>query len=188
MASLERTKPGTTAVIVVDVQEKLIPTLPEARVDDIRRSARILLGAARELESPVLWCEQYPRGLGPTDEAVATELRECDVKPLEKLTFSAAMDPGFNEAWAASGADAAVVLGIEAHICVFQTVRDLLERGVRVDVVIDGVASRRDDHRQTGLRLCERAGANLTTSETVLFEWLVEAGTDRFKRLSRLVR
>ena len=185
---MERTKPSTTAIIVVDVQEKLVPAMPAAQMDDLRRAARILLGAAAELGAPVLCTEQYPQGLGPTDEAIAAELQALEVSPLAKNTFSCCMDPAFLEALKATGADAAVVLGLEAHICVFQTVRDLCARGMRVDVAIDGVASRRDDHRQAGLGLCEKAGANLTTAETVLFDWMVQSGTETFKKLSRLVR
>lgn len=185
---IERTKPSTTAIIVIDVQDKLVPSMPEARMAALRRAARILLGAAAELGAPVLHTEQYPRGLGPTDEVIAAELRGMGVEPMAKTTFSCCMDPAFLEALKATGADAAVVIGMEAHICVFQTVRDLCARGMRVDVPIDGTVSRRDDHRQVGLSLCEKAGANLSTAETVLFDWMVQSGTDTFKKLSRLVR
>ncbi len=185
---MERTKPSTTAIIIIDVQQKLIPSMPVAQMDDLRRAARILLGAAAELGAPVMCTEQYPRGLGATDQAIAAELEPLSVTPLAKNTFSCCMDPAFLDALKATGADAAVVIGMEAHICVFQTVRDLCARGMRVDVAIDGVASRRDDHRRVGLGLCEKAGANLTTAETVLFDWMVQSGTDTFKKLSRLVR
>ncbi len=162
--------------------------MPAARVGDLERAATIMLAAAAELGAPVLVTEHYPKGLGPTIPAIAARLAEADLCPIEKLTFSACNEPRFSQALKDTGADAAIVLGIEAHICVFQTVRDLLSRDIRVDVLHDGVASRRDDHRQVGLDLCARAGATITTAETVLFDWMVQAGTDTFKRLSKLVR
>jgi nicotinamidase-related amidase len=81
-----------------------------------------------------------------------------------------------------------VLIGMEAHVCVYQTARDLVERGYAVHVPIDGVVSRRDDHRETGIALCERAGAVRTTTETVVFDWLGRAGTDVFRQISKLIR
>ena len=78
--------------------------------------------------------------------------------------------------------------GMETHVCVYQTVRELCARGVRVHVPIDGVASRREDHRLTGIELCRAAGATITTMETVVFDWLRIAGTEPFKQLSKLIR
>lgn len=185
---VERTKPSTTAIVIIDVQDKLAPTMPDAQMTALRRAARILLGAAAELGAPVLCTEQYPQGLGGTEPEIGAQLEAMDVAPIAKNTFSCCNDPGFLDAFKATGADAAVVIGMEAHICVFQTVRDLCGRGLRIDVAVDGVASRRDDHREVGLGLCEKAGANLTTAETVLFDWMVQSGTDTFRKLSRLVR
>lgn len=186
--TLERTKPSTTAVILVDVQEKLVPTMPKDQLEQLDRAARMLLTAASELGAPVLVTEQYPKGLGPTIGPLRALCEAEGVKPIEKVTFSACLEPRFVQALKDCGADSAVVLGMETHICVFQTVRDLLARGLRVDVPIDGVASRRDDHREVGLGLCAKAGATITTAETVLFDWMVQSGTDTFKKLSKLVR
>ena len=186
--AVERTKPSTTAIVVVDVQEKLIPAMPPERVEDLIRAVRIMLVAAAELGAPVLATQQYTRGLGPTHGPVRELLELGGVEPIEKLTFSCCAEPAFLQALKDTGADSAVVLGMETHVCVFQTVRDLCARGLRVDVPIDGVTSRRDDHRQVGLDLCTKAGATLTTAETILFDWMVQAGTDTFKKLSKLVR
>ncbi len=185
---VERTRPSTTAILLVDVQEKLVPTIPVEAMADLSRAARILFGAARELGAPVLVTEQYPKGLGPTIEPLRDLYAPLHVKPIEKLAFSACADPAFIDALKATGCDAAIVLGMETHICVFQTVRDLVARGLRVDVAVDGVASRRDDHKRVGLDLCQRAGAGLTTAETVLFDWMVQSGTETFRSLSKLVR
>lgn len=186
--SVERTKPSTTAVILIDVQQKLAPTVPAEQLRQVERAAQIMLAAARELGAPVIVTEQYPKGLGPTIGSLASELESHQVNPIDKLTFSACKEPRFTQALSDCGADAAVVLGMETHICVFQTVRDLVARGLQVHVPIDGVASRRDDHRQVGLDLCAKAGATLTTSETILFDWMVQSGTDTFKKLAKLVR
>jgi nicotinamidase-related amidase len=185
---VERTKPNSTALVVVDVQEKLVPTIPAEQMEQLLRATRMLVAAARELGAPVVATEQYPKGLGHTISPLREILGEAGVAPVEKLTFSACNEPRFLQAMKDVGAESAVVLGMETHICVFQTVRDLCARGMRVDVPIDGVASRREDHRRVGLDLCEKAGAVITTAETILFDWMVQSGTDTFKKLSKLVR
>jgi nicotinamidase-related amidase len=185
---VERTKPSTTAIIVVDVQEKLAPAMPSESLASVERAGRILLGAASELGAPVLATEQYPKGLGPTIPSLREPLEHANASVVDKLTFSACAEPQFVQAFKDTAADAAIVIGMETHICVFQTVRDLVARGIQVDVPLDGVASRRIDHRDVGLDLCRKAGATITTAETVLFDWLVQAGTDTFRKLSKLVR
>jgi len=81
-----------------------------------------------------------------------------------------------------------IVVGMETHVCVYQTVRDLIGRGFEVHVPIDAVVSRHDDDRTVGIALCERAGAIPTTTETIVFDWLGRAGTDAFRTISKLVR
>lgn len=186
-AELRRPNAATTALVVVDVQEKLNATLPENRLGDLRRSLTILLGAARELRLPTVYTEQYPKGLGPTEAAIREELERLGATRYEKTSFSACGAEGFDQALPA-GLRTAIVVGVETHVCVFQTVRDLAAQGVVVHVPIDGVASRRDDHRQVGLDLCARAGAVITTTETVVFDLLERAGTPAFKALAPLVR
>jgi nicotinamidase-related amidase len=186
-ASLRRLVPERTALLVVDVQEKLAGTMPAQALADLRRSLGILLGAAREFSLATLFTEQYPRGLGPTEEALRRSLEEVGARRFEKTCFSAAAADGFAEALPRE-VDAVVVVGMETHVCVFQTVRDLVTRGLAVHVPLDGVASRRDDHRQVGLELCRRAGAVVTTTETVVFDWLERSGTPRFKALAPLIR
>jgi len=185
---MRRLNPEECAVVVVDVQDKLAAAMPPAQLAGVERACRILVEAARVCGARVLATEQYPAGLGPTIAPVAAALAELGVAPLAKTTFSACDDAGFERAFSATGARAAIVVGMEAHVCVFQTARELAARGVDVLVPIDGVASRRDDHRAAGLDLCRAAGATLTTAETVVFDWLRRAGTPQFKVISRLVR
>jgi nicotinamidase-related amidase len=185
---MQRLRPDTTAVIVVDIQERLAGAMPEAQLESLRRSARILLHAAHLLRAPVFLTEQYPKGLGPTLSDVSEASKLAGALRFEKLAFSAWDAGGFRDAVQASGAKAAVVIGMEAHVCVYQTVRDLSGVGLEVYVPSDGVSSRREDHREIGLGLCERAGAIRTTTESVVFDWLSRADSSEFKELSKLIR
>ena len=177
---LDRTR---ASVLVVDVQEKLIPVMWNWA--PVEKYLKALIQTAKELDLPLIATEQYPKGLGATIPVLREML---PASPLVKMHFSCGADPEFTKALAATGRRQVIVAGIETHVCVFQTVRELAARGVEVFVPVDGVASRRDDHRAAGLDLCRTAGATLTTMETVVFDWLRRAGTDPFKQLSKLIR
>lgn len=184
---MKRLDPKASVVLVIDVQEKLAAAMPEERMKDLVRAGTVLLEAAALLGARVIATEQYPAGLGKTITPIADKLQSAT--RLEKLDFSACDDAAFARAYAAIGSPrTAIVLGMETHVCVYQTVRELGNRGIDVHVVRDGVASRRDDHRETGLELCRAAGAIITTMETVVFDWLGRAGTAEFKQLSRMIR
>lgn len=189
---MRRLDPRECAVLVIDVQERLVAAMPPAQVTELTRATTILLDAASRLGARVLATEQYPAGLGPTIAPVAAELAQAGVTPIAKVEFSACDNRDFNRAFTRllheQRARAVIVVGMEAHVCVFQTARELLARGVDVLVPLDGVASRRDDHRAAGIELCRAAGATITTMETVVFDWLGRAGTDAFKHLSKRIR
>jgi nicotinamidase-related amidase len=168
------------ALVVVDVQEafrKAIPTF-----DEVARAVGTLVEGAAATDIPILVTEQYPQGLGATVPEVAGHL-PTGTQPISKVVFSAPAADGFDLA----GRDQAIVCGIEAHVCVNQTVLDLLELGIEVHVVADAVGSRTDANREVGLHKAERAGAVLTSVETALFELVGRAGTDEFKRVQKLV-
>lgn len=188
MKALPALDPKTTALVIVDVQEKLCSAMPPERLRDLERSARILLGAARELGASVLYTEQYPKGLGPTLPGLLADLQASSARRFEKQSFSACGAQAFVGALEAGALTSVVLAGIEAHVCVWLTARDLLARDYAVHVPVDGVASRRDDHREVGLELCRAAGAVVTTSETVAFDLLGRSGTDAFKKVSALIR
>lgn len=185
---MERLLPASSVVLVIDIQERLASAMPPDALADVVRSATLLTEGARRLGVPCLVSEQYPRGLGRTLAAVQEGLDAARALRFEKLTFSALDLPEFAAALQATGARDAIVLGMETHVCVYQTARDLVAAGLRVHVPLDGVCSRRADHREVGLSLCERAGAVRTTTESVIFDWLREAGTDAFKELSKRIR
>lgn len=180
-----RLVPSQTLLLVVDVQERLAAAMPEDAMTRLVANARILLGAAKSLGVKVLASEQYPKGLGPTLAAVAGELPSAAIP---KTTFDACSELGIARALADASPRAVVVLGMETHVCVFQTARELVARGLSTYVVADAVASRREENRALGLALCERAGAIVAPTETVVFDWLERAGTDAFKQISKLVK
>ncbi|HEY4770957.1 MAG TPA: isochorismatase family protein [Myxococcales bacterium] len=172
-------------LMVIDVQEKLAAAMPKAPLAELERNAAVLIRAARRLEIPVIATEQYPKGLGPT----VASLRELlPQEPMSKMEFSCGASKPIARHVLGSGRKQVVVVGMEAHVCVFQTVRDLLRGGFSVFVAQDAVLSRSEANREVGLRLCEKAGATLTSTETVLFDLLGVAGTPEFKELTALIK
>ena len=185
---MQRLIPSQTLVAVIDVQEGLASAMAPARMADIARGVPILLAAAKLLGAPVLATEQYPKGLKSTILPVLERLDELGVPRLEKTAFSAAEVPEFQRRLEQLAPKTVVVVGMETHVCVYQTVRDLRAKGLEVLVPVDAVASRRDEERAVGLALCERVGAIPTSIETVVFDWLGRAGTDVFRTISKLLR
>jgi nicotinamidase-related amidase len=173
MGLLERDK---AALVVVDVQEAF---RRYASFAGVAQASAKLLAAARILEVPRLVSEQYPNGLGHT----AAEVGLQDESPITKTIFSAARADGFD----LQGRRQAVVCGIETHVCVSQTVHDLLDRGVEVHVPADAVGSRHALDYERGLERLERAGAVVSSVEAVLFELLERAGTPEFKAVQKLI-
>jgi nicotinamidase-related amidase len=185
---MERLDPGATVLLVVDVQERLAAAMPEASLTRLVANTSILLETAKLLGVKVLVSEQYPKGLGPTIPALLPKLGEIGVTPLPKTTFDACSDLAIARALSDLDAKSVVVVGMESHVCVFQTARELVKRGYATHVVADAVTSRTEDNRKIGLDLCEKAGAYVTATETVAFDLLGQAGTDAFKAVSKLVR
>jgi len=185
---MQRLNPSKTAVVVVDIQERLVPAMPERRVAEIVRAANVLVESGRLLRVPTLATVQYTKGLGPMIEPVLAVLAGAGVTPIEKTQFSAVDAPGFVDALRASGATDVVVLGMETHVCVYQTVRDLRALGYGVQVPADGVCSRRDEARQVGLELARACGAVVTTAETVVLDWLRDSAAPEFRSISRLIK
>ncbi|HOA52268.1 MAG TPA: hydrolase, partial [Thermogutta sp.] len=171
-----------TALLVIDVQERLIPHITDHKriVWNIRR----LIDAATILGVRVVGTEQYPKGLGPTVPVLAERLGTLP----EKLMFSCRECWNLFNELKAQGMRNLLVTGIETHVCVQQTVLDFLAQGWGVYVAADAVGSRHRIDYEIALRRMEVSGAVLTTTEAALFEWCVRAGTDQFKKISRLVQ
>ncbi len=163
-------------LVVVDVQEGF---RSYASFEAVAQACSKLVRAGRILDVPRIVSEQYPKGLGHTAPEVALE----DEPRIEKTVFSAARADGFD----LSGRTQAIVCGIETHVCVSQTAHDLLERGIEVHVPADAVGSRHELDNERGLERLERAGAVVSTVESVLFELLGRAGTPEFKQVQKLI-
>lgn len=187
MGNYERFQLNTASslLMIIDFQEKLCNAMDGEILEKQTANVSILLEAARELGVPVLATEQYPAGLGETLPCLKEKLEDA---PLEKMSFSCCGDESIMARVAESGRNSIIVTGMETHICVLQTVLDLLEKGYTVHVVSDGVISRRKSNWRTGLAIASSAGAVVTSTEVVLFQLLKRAGTAEFKKLSKLVR
>lgn len=174
-------------LICVDVQQRLCAAMPKDGLAQLVRNAARLIEGAKTLGVPILVSEQYRRGLGATISELAN-LLPAGTPNLEKLEFSVWAAPDLASAIAATGRTQIVVMGMETHICVYQTVRDLMHVGYQVHVPHDAICSRDPENARVGLVLAERAGAIVTATETVLFDWLHRAGSPEFKAISALVR
>lgn len=172
-----------TALVVVDVQEKLMPLVEDHQ--RITWNIRRLLDGANVLSVPVIATEQYPKGLGAT----LPELSER-IEPVipDKLSFSCGECGELFTQLPAQDIHKLLVCGIEAHVCVQQTVLDLIAAGFCVYVAVDAAGSRCALDKEVALRRMESSGATLTTTEAALFEWCEKAGTPEFKAISQLVR
>jgi nicotinamidase-related amidase len=168
------------ALVVVDVQEGFRKAIPD--FERVAKATATLIQGAEAIGIPIVVTEQYPKGLGETAPEVSEHLPD-GTAPIEKVVFSAAEAEGFD----LSDRDQALVCGIETHVCVNQTVLDLLADGKEVEVAEDAVGSRTEENRRIGLHKMERAGATLTSVETALFELLGRAGTDEFKTIQKLI-
>ena len=169
-----------SALLVIDVQGRLVSAIAgwQALLDQVVWLIRV----ARRMEIPVLACEQYPQGLGPTHPLVAAELPQGCIAG--KLHFSAVA--GGCHGFASAGSHPQVVVcGMETHVCVLQTVMELLQGGRRVFVVEEAVGSRRDSDKALALARMRDAGASVVSREMVAFEWLRKADTDLFREISR---
>jgi nicotinamidase-related amidase len=168
-----------SALVIIDIQEKLFPHVHEherllVRID-------LLIFAAKLMGIPMVLTEQYPKGLGNTIDGVRQLLP--GIQPFTKTDFSCVPAPGFMERLLSFKRNQIVLAGIEAHICVAQTAMDLAHRGERVIVVADAVSSRRPLDTESALHRLEHSGISLISAEAVVFEWLRRAGTQEFKSL-----
>lgn len=173
-------KAQDSTLIIIDIQERLFPII-EGNTAMAEHTAW-LMQVAQRLDVPVLLTEQYSKGLGPTLAALRDGIDEESI--IEKLHFSAARD---GELFKRPGGERRqfVVCGAETHVCVLQTVLDLLARGLQVFVVDEAVGSRRASDKALGLARMQQAGASIVSREMVAFEWMEQAGTERFRSISR---
>ncbi|NTV92022.1 MAG: hydrolase [Chlorobiaceae bacterium] len=176
--------PQETLLLVIDVQGKLASSVYHAEI--VEKNIDKLIRACRILDVPVLYTEQYPKGLGLTIEPLRRLL--SDQEPVEKLSFSCCGSEAFMRQLRAFKRNDILVTGMETHVCVYQTSIELLDFGYSVHLVTDAVSSRSDENRQLGIRCIERAGASPTSSEMAIFELLRVAEGEQFRAISKIVK
>jgi nicotinamidase-related amidase len=174
-------------LVVIDVQERMIPVIDQA-AEVVRNIDRLIRGC-HVLGVPVIVTEQYTKGLGRTVEDLCRALEESGgYKPIEKSCFSAHGCAGFEAALSAHDRTQVVLAGVETHVCVYQTAMDLLRDEYDVAIVADAVGSRTPQNKAIALDRLASEGVRLTSTEMALFEMLVQAGTDEFRAISKLVK
>ena len=170
--------------VVVDIQERLFPHIHEH--DALAQRCAMLIQGLQILDVPLIVTQQYTKGLGPTIPLIVEALGTYT--PLEKLSFSIVGNPDVEARILSAHGHHVIVFGIETHVCVLQSVLDILAQGRQAIVVEDCVSSRRPHDKHVAIERMRSAGAVITTAESLLFELLEEAGTDTFKQISALVK
>lgn len=176
-----------TALVVLDVQERLFPAMDADHREEVMRNIKVLALAGRRLRVPTLITEQYPKGLGHTLQEL-TDTLGAGLEAMEKVTFSCWGAEVFRGRLAGTGMRQVVLTGIEAHVCVLMSALDLLAEGYGVHVVADAVTSRTQANWRLAMDQLRQAGAVVTATESVLFQLLGQADTDESRELTRLIR
>ena len=177
-------KPESTALLIIDIQERILPVI--SNHERVVEYTLKLIKGFRALGLPIYYTEQYPKGLGPTARLIMDELG--DLKPFDKMSFSCSgAGELFNE-FKRKNLSQIVVCGVESHVCVQQTVLDLIENGLQVNLAADAVSSRKEIDYLTALDRMRHHGVEVTTTEAILFELLNVCGTPQFKEVSKIVK
>ena len=174
-----------TVLVVIDIQEKLVTAMPPKVYARMRATTAMLVEAASLLGIPVLTTEQYPKGIGHT---VAELSSACAQGVIEKTTFGCCGEPAFLAALKKLGRRQVLVTGMEAHVCVYQTVLGLLAAGYHVHLVRDAICSRGKDDFRAGVSNAARAGALVVTAEMALFQLLKDSRHEQFRAVSKLIK
>ncbi len=173
-----------TIAIFIDIQERLFPFIQDK--DQLEQNLVKLSAGLKALEIPLLVTEQYTKGLGITIEPLKMELG--DLQAIEKTAFSCCDEPRFMTALNATGKQNVILCGIETHVCVLQTVIDLLQSGFQPIVIEDCVSSRKLSDKQTAIERMRQEGAIISSLESILFELARYSGNETFKAISKLVK
>ena len=179
--------PQKALFLLIDFQSNLAVAMKKDVYAGCERNAGLMIASCNTLKVPILVTEQYSKGLGPTVERLKTSLKE-DYRPVDKLTFSCYRDTGFQAAFSKLDRKYILVAGIESHVCVLQSVIDLVANGYYVHVLSDAVCSRYKSDWGNAMRYMRDAGAVITTTEIAVFQLLQKAGTPEFKVISPLFR
>jgi isochorismate hydrolase len=179
---IDRKKVG---LLIIDIQDRVNQAMQDP--ENIINNSLKLIETFKLLNCPIWLTEQYPSGLGPTNARIVAALPE-QVLRREKIRFSCTGDFSLINEIRQTGIEQLVVIGVESHVCVFQSAMDLLANGFRIFIPADAVSSRRKLDWDTGLQRARTAGIVVTTTEMVIFEMLEAAGSPEFKAISKLVK
>jgi len=174
-----------SVLVVIDMQEKLSRAMHDR--ESLLTNATKIIHGAKILGIPVIWTEQNPGGLGSTLPEIRNYIH-ADSEPVVKLSFSCCAEPVFMETLKATGRKQILVMGIESHVCVCQTILDLLDMGYETHIVCDAVSSRTPENKAIGVERSKQAGAIITSVEMALFELLKVAEGDKFKQILKIVK
>jgi len=184
MSSAGLFNPTRVALLVVDEQERLMSAIHEA--DRVVRNSRKMLQAATALGMPVVYTEQYPKGLGGTLPAIRELLHEQ--LPIEKTVFGCFKSAAFTEALGQFQVDTLLIAGVETHICVFQTAAQAIERGLSVHILSDAVGARTPERHSVGMERLRQLGAVISDTDMAIYEYLGEAATPLFRQVLPLLK
>lgn len=176
-----------SVLVVIDIQPKLTAVMPSKVLARLQRNSGLLLRAAGQLNIPVIATEQYPKGLGNIESDILKLMPDSSVC-VEKTCFSCAGEDKFMQTLEATKRKQVILLGMEAHICVYQTAIELMQSGYAVFVVIDGVCSRQRENYETSLMRMRQSDIVTCDTESILFEWLRDASHPEFKSISTMLR
>lgn len=177
-------KKETSALLIIDLQEKILPVIHNVGIV-IENTIKLIKGF-KTLNLPIYFTEQYPKGLGPTSSKILAELKEYSA--LQKMSFSCFGAEDLFTELRSKKRHQIIVSGVESHVCVQQTVLDLLANDFQVNVAADAVSSRREFDFQIALDRMRTLGAEITSTESILFELLEVCGTPEFKEISKIVK
>mgnify|MGYP001434268455 CR=1 FL=1 len=173
-----------SALLVIDIQERVLPVIWEH--EKLVKNVTMLIEGMKVLGLPIFVTEQYVKGLGPTVPGIAASLE--GIGRIEKSSFSCCDESRFMMDLASSGRENVIIAGIESHVCVMQTVIDLVRSGYHPVVIEDCISSRKPGDKSVAVERMRSEGAIITTSEAILFELLRYSGGDTFKAVSKLVK
>ncbi len=172
-------------LLVIDMQEKLCKVMKE--LDRTTKNIRLLIEAANEFNMPIVYTEQYPKGLGETIEPLKSLLEKYNAKRFDKMSFSALKIDEIKNYLENLGKKTVILTGIESHICVLSTAIDLKDNGYEVVVASDATTSREKEFYDTAMNFYNGQSIPVIPAETIVFYWLEFAGTDSFKKLQRII-
>lgn len=170
-------------ILVIDIQERLKAAMDQG--DRVVKNTKILLEASKLMDIPTIVTEQYPRGLGHTAEDLLEVGEKLEI--FEKTSFTGCIE-GVNDRLEELGRKKIIITGMETHVCVLQTCRDLLSKGYHVFIVRDAVTSRTDENYENALEMMRDMGAVISNTEAILFDLLKKAGTEEFKAISKMIK